>query len=50
MLNERTGQVLLNCELSDHQVFARKIVRIIGDITPEDVESEERMLSDLCQP
>jgi|SRR5579862_4789705 len=35
---------------SDHQVFARKIVRIFGDVTPEDAENEGRMLSKLCRP
>jgi hypothetical protein len=35
---------------ANQQVFARKIVRIFGDITPEDAESEGRMLSELCRP
>ena len=34
----------------NHQVFARKIVRIFGDVTHEDAESEGRMLSELCRP
>jgi serine/threonine protein kinase len=34
---------------SDDQVFARKIVRIFGDITSEDAESEGRMFSELCR-
>jgi serine/threonine protein kinase len=38
------------CECADDQIFARKIVRIFGDITHEDAESEGRMLSDLCRP
>ena len=41
---------MLICVFANHQVFARKIVRIFGDITPEDAESEGRMLSELCRP
>jgi len=52
MLNEVNGQVLSSHSVvfSDHQVFARKIVRIFGDITPEDAEREGRTLSELCRP
>lgn len=53
MLNERTEQVTTECWFvcfSDDQVFARKIVRIFGDVTHEDAESEGQMLSELCQP
>ena len=34
----------------NNQVFARKIVRIFGDITHEDAESEGRTLSEVCRP
>ena len=50
MLNEGTGQVSHIYVFSDHQVFARKIVRIFGDITPSDAEAEGQTLSELCRP
>jgi len=36
--------------LSDLQVFARKILRIFGDLTKEDVDNEAAAISQLCRP
>jgi len=41
---------VLICVFANQQVFARKIIRIFGDITPEDAESEGHMLSELGRP
>ena len=49
MFDERNGQVCQSRVLADLQVFARKILRIFGDLTREDVENEAAVISRVCR-
>jgi serine/threonine protein kinase len=49
MLDERSGQVRGGRKLADGQVFARKILRIFGDLTREDVDNEATVVSQVCR-
>jgi serine/threonine protein kinase len=49
MLDERGGRVYPKLNVADVQVFARKILRIFGDLTREDVENEAAVISQVCR-
>lgn len=51
MMNEDTGQVSQSRGPSNLvQRFARKILRIFGDVTREDVDNEAAVISQVCRP
>src|SRR5947207_7787071 len=49
MIEERSGKVHGGRKLTDGQVFARKVLRIFGDLTREDVDNEAIVVSQLCR-
>ena len=42
--------IFLRLELTGNQVFARKIIRVFGDVEEEDIQNEVRAVAKLCKP
>ena len=50
MRNDSTGEVQTVLFEIDIEIFARKLIRLFGGVTMEDIENEARQVSRLCRP
>lgn len=50
MFDQRSERVWHNYAPTNTQVFARKVIRIFGEVTKEDVENEAAVVSHICRP
>jgi serine/threonine protein kinase len=48
MRSERTGEVSPAKDVNNDKIFARKIIRLFGEVTEEDIENEAGAVSALC--